>query len=257
MISEKNNSSRELTHKNVFVSGGTSGLGIAIVRSFVTAGYQVAFQYNKNTAEAAALSAQTGARPYQIDFLRDWTPPEIEIDIFVHNAGVNLSGESFDKMSEQELYDTMQVNVLAASRLARQFYPHMKSIKWGRIISINSIYGFRAGKRRLSYNISKFGLSAFTQSLAIELAEDGVTVNEICPGPINTSMLLRMAKLAVHQARYPDVASYMADVSATVPIGRMITPDEISVAVLFLASEAAAACTGASIVIDGGMSLRW
>ncbi len=243
--------------KSVFISGGTSRIGQALVRIFAGAGYSVVFQFQSRHAEAGQLERESGAHAIQIDFLSPWVPPDIKADVLIHNAGVNLSGHPFDTMSDQELADSIGVNVVAALRLAKQFAIHMRREGWGRIININSIYGFRAGKRRLSYNISKFGLTAATQSLAVELAEDGITVNEICPGPIKTEMLMKMGELAVREGRVPDTTAYLEDIASTVPIRRLISPDEVAATALFLASESAAACTGTSIVVDGGLALLW
>jgi NAD(P)-dependent dehydrogenase (short-subunit alcohol dehydrogenase family) len=208
--------------KTVFVSGGTSRIGEALVRHFTGAGHRVFFQFKGKDVEAAQLERESGAHAIQIDFLSAWKPPDIEVDVLVHNAGVNLSGEPFDRTSDQELADSVEVNIVAVLRLTKQFAKRMRKSGWGRIININSIYGFRAGKRRLSYNVSKFGLRAVTQSLAIELAEAGITVNEICPGPIETDMLLKMGELAVREGRAADITRYLVDVASAVPIQRLI-----------------------------------
>ncbi|MFC0242619.1 SDR family NAD(P)-dependent oxidoreductase [Rhodopseudomonas telluris] len=243
--------------KVAFVTGGTSAIGSAIVHTLVNAGHRVHFQYHRNGEEASELRRATGAIGHQIDFLSDWAPPIENCDIFVHNAAINLSGGSSLDLKESELEDTMKVNVLVSATLARAFSAHMMHHRWGRIVNINSIFGLRAGLNRASYSISKFGLRALTQSLSVELAAFGVTVNEVCAGPVNTTMLQSMASIAVSQGRFRDTESYLASVGSGLPIRRLITPQEVAEAVRYLTSDLASCCAGSSLVIDGGLSACW
>jgi len=242
--------------KDVFISGGTGTIGSQIVRSFVESDYRVTFSYNRHHEQALELSRRYNVTAHQINFRSDWQPPKTNVDILINNAGVNLSGHLFNDTSDDEVLISNQVNLMAALRFSRQYAPRMTTKKYGRIININSLYGLTAPPRRLSYSISKFALRALTMTLAQELAPFGITVNDICPGPVDSDMLRAMGAEAVARGRYPSVSAYLEAVGSEVPIGRLITPEEVAAVALFLASDAASACTGQAICIDGGLLHR-
>jgi NAD(P)-dependent dehydrogenase (short-subunit alcohol dehydrogenase family) len=239
--------------RKVFISGGTGAIGSALVRRFAEDGYDIEFSYNRRWSQADELSREYGIRKHRLDFTQAWSPPDTTADILVNNAGVNLSGHDLSDTTDPEITQTLEVNLLAAIRLARYFTPLMVSNGFGRIININSLYGVFAPARRLSYAISKFALRAMTGSLAQELAPHGVTVNDICPGPVDSEMLRSMGAQAVADRRYPDLEHYLTDVGREVPIGRLIKASEVAAVAAFLATESAAACTGQAILVDGGL----
>ena len=239
--------------KRVFISGGTGTIGGSLVRRFAEDGYDLELTYNTNVEQAHEFESHYGARLHHIDYLRDWQAPESQVDVLINNAGVNLSGLPLAETTDDELRNSFEVNVVAAARLAREFSPGMKQRGFGRIININSLYGLRGPALRLSYAMSKFAMRAMTGSLSQELAPFGITVNDICPGPVNSAMLRRMGERAVEVGRFSDVDQYLAEVGSEVPIGRLIEPSEVAAVAAFLAGPSAAACTGLAIRVDGGM----
>jgi NAD(P)-dependent dehydrogenase (short-subunit alcohol dehydrogenase family) len=188
-----------------------------------------------------------------LNFLEAWDPPQLDIDALINNAGINLSGHDYRATSEEELRQTVEVNLLAPFRLCQHFCPGMTSRGFGRVININSLWGLSAPANRLSYSISKFALRAMTATLAQELAPFGVTVNDVCPGPIDTSMLRSMGEAAVAEGRFLSVEEYLSSVSNEVPIGRLIGPNDVADTVVHLLGPGANACTGQAIRVDGGL----
>ncbi len=242
--------------RTVFIGGGTGTIGSELVRSFVANGYRVAFSYNRHMDQARALAAEYDLEIYEIDFLSDWTPPTEAPDILINNAGVNLSGHSLEHTTDREIESSTQVNLLAPLRLARQYAPSMIEKGFGRIININSLYGLYAPALRLSYSVSKFALRAMTMTLSQELAPYGITVNDVCPGPVDSDMLRKMGAEAVARGRFTDLQHYLAAVADDVPIKRLISAEDVAAVALFLASDQASACTGQAICVDGGLLNR-
>ena len=228
-------------------------IGAEIVRRLASLDYELHFSYCNSNAEAKALVKETGAHAHRIDYRGSWEPPPIEVDVLVNNAGVNLSGHDYSATTDEELQMTLCVNVLAPVRLCRHFAPGMAERGFGRIVNINSLWGIAAPAMRLSYSMSKFALRAMTGTLAQELASFGVTVNDVCPGPVDTSMLRAMGAAAVANGEFKSIEGYLDSVSHEVPIGRLIDPRDVIDAVVFLLSPGAATWTGQAIRVDGGL----
>lgn len=189
-------------------------------------------------AEAAVVDlAQVDALPAALRRLTQaWGPP----DILVNNAGIveTLPAIGYPVANWNRV---LAVNLTAPMLLAQFALPHMASKGWGRIVNIASISGVRAGTGRLAYGTSKAGLIALTRQYAIEVAERGVTVNAVAPGPIDTPLVRDLIG---------DTAN--SPYAEMVPMRRFGQPADIAEAVLFLASEQAAYITGHTLAVDGG-----
>jgi len=240
-----------MMNRSVLITGGTGSVGRALVAAFSEAHYNVTFQFHSQVAVARDIGDRHKCTFLQFDLAQSHMP-EGEFDILVNNAAVNLSNHCTIDCSEQELMETLAINLLAPFRLTRHFLPRMQRQGWGRIINISSIYGLHAGEGNCPYTISKHGLSGLTKTVAKEYASLGVTCNEICPGPIKGDLMLRIANRS-YSPEFHSPQEYLAAVAAEVPAKRMAQPEEIAALALFLASNEAQYINGASIPIDGGL----
>lgn len=246
---------KELQGKVCFVTGGSRGIGRAIVSAMANAGANVAFTYqsSKETAEALArnLELEKGVRckAYQANVasademqavvkqvLAEFGP----ITILVNNAGITRD-RSFLKMSKENWNDVMRVNLDGVFYTTQLVAQDMVGAGWGRIINISSIVGQTGNFGQTNYAATKGAVISFTESLARELARKGVTVNAVAPGFIETDMVSGMAETALNQ------------VKAMTPMGRLGKPEEIADAVVFLASPRASYVTGQVLGVNGGM----
>lgn len=246
---------RELLGKVCFVTGGSRGIGRAIVTAMANAGANVAFTYqsSKETADALARSLETekGVRckAYQANVasaeemknavkqvLSEFGP----ITILVNNAGITRD-RSFLKMSKENWDEVMRVNLDGVFYTTQLVAQDMVGAGWGRIINISSIVGQTGNFGQTNYAATKGAVISFTESLARELARKGVTVNAVAPGFIETDMVSGMPETALNQ------------VKAMTPMGRLGKPEEIADAVVFLASPKASYVTGQVLGVNGGM----
>jgi NAD(P)-dependent dehydrogenase (short-subunit alcohol dehydrogenase family) len=163
-------------------------------------------------------------------------------DIVINNAGMAAMVPAAD-CSLDHWQKTMAVNVTAPMLLMQHALPHMKQAGWGRIVNVASISGLRAGTGRMAYGTSKAALIAMTRQFAVEVAQWGITVNAIAPGPVDTPMVQAHHSSSTRSA-YGDL----------VPMRRYGTPAEIADGILFLASDQASYITGHTLAIDGGFT---
>jgi NAD(P)-dependent dehydrogenase (short-subunit alcohol dehydrogenase family) len=161
-------------------------------------------------------------------------------DIVVNNAGIAGMVAAADCPLDH-WQTTLAVNVTAPMLLMQHALPHMKQAGWGRIVNVASISGLRAGTGRMAYGTSKAALIAMTRQFAVEVAEWGITVNAIAPGPTDTPMV---------QAHHS--GSTRSTYYGMVPMRRYGTPEEIANGIVFLASDQASYITGHTLAIDGG-----
>jgi 3-oxoacyl-[acyl-carrier protein] reductase len=246
----------ELKNKVCLVTGGNRGIGRAIVKALVDSGGIVAFDYRQHKEEAQALvdeitAAGGKAQAFQADItdeakvqsmvqtIHDELGP---IEILVNNAGVNRD-HSFAKMTKEEWDEVIAVNLGGTFNVTKAVLPNLIEAGWGRIINISSIVGQRGNFGQANYAASKAGLIGMTKALALELARKGITVNAVAPGFIETDMT----------AGIPEEVTQK--ITATIPVQRYGTTDEIAPAVVFLASKEASYITGHILSVNGGLYL--
>jgi 3-hydroxybutyrate dehydrogenase len=261
--------SRRLAGKIALVTGASRGIGRAIALSLAHQGAHV-IATGRNPMPLAAVKAEieglgVNCRTLacdlaQIDKFIDLLESEVKalgsIDILVNNAGV-FKVEPILNHGKSVWDETLAVNLSAPFHLCRYALPQMTAKKWGRVINISSVSGKLAEPYGVAYCASKFGLIGLTQSLALETAKFGITVNAICPGWVLTEMALK--QLGDEQwlkLNNIDPSQSLEIARLSSPQERFIEETEIADLVVYLCSNQARGITGQSINICGGLSLR-
>jgi len=242
-----------LAGKTALITGGSRGIGAAIVRHFAEEGAAVAFTYRKEAEKAEALAAEATAfgvkaQAYQADtadFTRaqDLTAEVINtfggLDILVNNAGMNWDGVIW-KMKEEQWDAVINVDLKGCFNYIRAAAPHFREQSSGRIVNVTSINGMRGKFGQANYSAAKAGVTGLTKTVAKELGSKGVTVNSVAPGLIMTDMMQEM----------PDEAKQAS--LAETAVKRLGEPEDVAWMCAFLASDRGRHITGEVIKVDGG-----
>ncbi|HXZ47611.1 MAG TPA: 3-hydroxybutyrate dehydrogenase [Usitatibacter sp.] len=261
---------RQLAGKSAVVTGSTSGIGRGIAERFAAEGANVMLN---GLGEAGEIEALRGAiaKEHGVRALyhgADMTRPgEIaamiaeaakafgRVDILVNNAGIQHVAP-VDEFPPEKWDAILAINLSSAFHATRAALPGMKKAQWGRVINIASAHGLVASPYKSAYVAAKHGVVGFTKSLALEVAELGITANAICPGYVMTPIV---EKQIDDQARVHGIAreNVIRDVIlAPQPTKKFIRIEDVAALALYLASEAAAQVNGAALSIDGGWTAR-
>ena len=248
-----------LQGKVALITGGSRGIGRAIVHDLAKEGCHVAFSALGEDAlraterEVAALGAQGLAVQADmtstegIEHLVNKTVERFgSVDVLVNNVGGSRGGQNWDT-PDKDWADVLYLNLFAAVRTTRLVIPLMRKRDWGRVINITSIYGREAGGA-MTYNAVKASMNSWSKSLAKQLAKDGILVNVVAPG----SVLFPGGSWERRQKENPVFIENF--VRNDMPLGRFGRPEEISAVVTFLASERASLMAGACVNVDGCQS---
>jgi 3-oxoacyl-[acyl-carrier protein] reductase len=242
------------------VTGGSRGIGAAIVRMFTTAGARVLFNYNKASAEAERLASECGGAKQCVAVQADLSSSEAsgslvaaavkqfgKVDIVVGNHGVWPSHDApVDQMSDEQWRSTLAINLDSVFGLVKHGVAQMKKqASGGHVVLISSTAGQRGEAFHCDYAASKGALISMVKGLSTELARDGIYVNCVAPGWVETDMAAPALQDPVISKR----------VYSTIPLGRVGKPEEIAATVLFLCTDHAGFITGEIVNVNGGAVL--
>ena len=248
----------DLKGVRALVTGAGSGIGKAIARRLAAGGCRVAATdvQEDRVSEVAGMIRDEGgdalaiaadvAKQEDVDRMTAETVSAFGgLDVVVNNAGVG-SAAFIESVQDPEIERVFGVNLVGVIRVTRAATPHLKESGRGRIVNVASVEGIRGSGLLPVYSATKAGVIGMTRANAVELARFGVTVNAVCPGPIQTEML---SPLLADEG-------YHEKLIKGVPMRRLGVPEDVAGAVAFFASEESSFITGNVLVIDGGMTVK-
>ena len=236
--------------KKIIVTGGSSGIGLAVVRALSTAGHTVDVLARRSPGEFAEIEDAPAVTGYHSADVRalDETAAKLTaiaeerdgLDVLINNAGV-MQYENAEGATAESIALQLETNLAAPIRLSAAAVAFMKEREQpGLIINIASVAGLKATPKLAVYSASKAGLVQYTRSLAAECAGDGIRAVAVAPGAVQTNLTNRVMFAMIEKA---------------VPLGSLQSADEIAGLITWLVSDEAANVTGAVFSVDGGMSL--
>ncbi len=247
------------TGRHAFVTGGGSGIGLAVATTLSAAGWRVTIAgRNKERLEAQA-AALSGAQVQAVDVTNaEAVTAAVQaaasalgpVQLLVNNAGGVVSA-SFEKTDLEAWRQALDLNLMGAVHCTRAVLPSMKAGGWGRIVNVASTAGLVGYRYVSAYVAAKHAVVGLTKALALELAKTGITVNAVCPGYTDTN-IIAAAVATISKSGARSAGEALANFTVTNPQGRLVRPEEVAAAVLWLASDAAAAVNGIALPIAGG-----
>ena len=223
-----------MSKRKAFITGGSRGIGKKIAEQLEKEGYEVYAPTRKELDLSDISSVERFVSEHATDVY----------DVIVNNAGINDIND-IENVTDDEIERAMQINLISPMKLLRAFVPGMKSIKYGRVVTIGSIWGIVSKRGRVVYSTTKHGIHGLTKTLAVELAEYNILVNTVCPGFTLTEL-----------TRKNNTPEQIEAISQEIPMKRMAEPEEIADAVCYLVSERNTYLTGQLIAVDGGYTSR-
>ena len=220
--------------RTALVTGGSRGIGKAIKNKFLSENYIVEAPDRNDLNLSSLESVQNYC---EINKQRCFS-------VIINCAGINTIN-LIESLTDSELLETLQVNLIAPIILLRTFTNKMKQNNYGRIVNIGSIWGEVSKPGRGAYSAAKHGLHGITNTLALELAPYNILVNTVCPGFTLTQL-----------TRQNNSPEQLLQISESIPMRRLAESEEIAETVFFLASEKNTYITGQKIIIDGGYTIQ-
>ena len=239
--------------RTAFVTGGSRGIGRAVVRRLAAEGWSVGINYLQARDQALALESELRSQGHEVLAVQADVADRAAItaavtrvetafgpvSLLVNNAGT-AQQSLFQDIEEDFWRRIFAVNVDGAFHTIQAVLPHMLHEKTGSIVNISSIWGQRGASCETAYSATKAALIGLTRSLALELAPSGIRVNCVAPGVIDTDMVQVLGR------------ETLRDLAEQTPLGRLGTPEDVAQAVVFFASEGASFVTGQILSADGG-----
>ena len=247
----------DFSNQTVLVSGAASGMGEASAREFAAAGAKVVL-LDRNQESATRVAAEIGATS---PLIGDVSDPQFcrqavaeclrrhqRLDVLVNAAGIILRADALNT-SDAQWQRVLDVNVNGVFFLSRAALEPMKKQRRGVIVNFGSIWGEVGAAGVVAYCASKGAVHQITRAMALDHVKEGIRINAVCPGEVNTPML-------ASQRSQPVTSELLEQLAETVPLGRLAEPIEIARVVLFLASASASYMTGSMVAVDAGYSAR-
>ncbi len=254
--------------KTAIVTGSTSGIGLGIALGLAKAGVNIVTNGLGSADDNAKAIAAVKAEGVKVAFdpANMMRPAEIaemvakaerdfgSVDILVNNAGIQHVSP-VEEFPVEKWDAIIAINLTSAFHTVRAAVPGMKARKWGRIINICSAHSLRASPFKTAYVAAKHGLAGFTKSVALELAEYGVTSNAISPGFVWTPLVEKQIPDLAKSENISEAAA-KKQVLSRQPTGQFVTVEQVAALAVFLAGEEAASITGSNYSIDGGWTAQ-
>jgi len=251
-----------LKDKTALITGGTSGIGLAVARRFLSEGATVMVagrsseRCRQAKVELADIRGDSAVFTLPTDVSRATDVKRLvaetiailgHIDLLINSAGVYLE-KRLEETSEEEWDQLIAINLKGPYLCCREIYPHFRACGGGVIINVSSDAGLTGNRDCAAYCASKGGLSNLTRALALDYARENIRVNAVCPAVIDTPMLQAVVDLQQN----PE--AYLRETRNDHPQNRIGTPEEVAFAVLMLACDESGFTTGANLSVDGGIT---
>ncbi|MEU6140721.1 oxidoreductase [Streptomyces sp. NPDC047081] len=258
--------SSELQGRTAVVTGASKGIGLAVVEALARAGAHVVAGSRGSSERLDALVKEGAATWVPVDLAQPEAAGELvaaadgRVDVLVNNVGTAPARTGgFLSVTDEDWRRTVDLNLLAAVRVTRAALPAMLAAGRGSVVTVASVNATLPDPLVIDYSAGKAALVAFSKALSKEVGPQGIRVNTVSPGPVETELWLGGGGVAqtVSAAAGITPDEVVAQARAAMVTGRFSTPTEIAEAVLFLAGDRAANITGSDLVIDGGFIPTW
>jgi 3-oxoacyl-[acyl-carrier protein] reductase len=229
--------------RSVLVTGGNRGIGLATATVLAAQGHRVAVTSRSGEVDGLlTVKCDVTSTDSVEEAFAAAEEAHGPVEVLVSNAGIT-DDQLLLRMSEESFATVLDTNLTAAYRVARRASRSMLRARYGRLLFVSSVVGLSGSAGQASYAASKAGLVGFARSLARELGGRGITSNVVAPGFVDTDMTTALTD------------SRREQLLASIPAGRMATPEEIAAVLAFLASDAASYVNGAVVPVDGGLGM--